>query len=161
MKKANAEYILDELDTHNIKLRLYTFPQRLKYQKAICRQHRTEHEEAMQAKLLIEAELTADIAAAVNEAGKAAYSNDTARRAELTRRMNLSEEYQTAAHAARQAEYAVSEAQDELSRLEDEFKALRIVARLVSEEVALYASDGTENEAVADTAEVAAAAQPF
>lgn len=137
----NARAILDDLGTELLKEKLLTLPGKIEAQKATIRQLREVYAEAEQTRALKEAEIMTDIIAEVNlSTGKPVFSNDTARQTERLRRMATDEEYQQAAKAAKEAEMALNQAQDELQSLYDEFKAVQYVAQIVSYEVALFAN---------------------
>jgi len=90
-----------------------------------------------------EAILMAAISAEVDpNTGKAAFSNDKARQAELIVRKKLSPEYQEVEAAVTEAEREVNSAQFELERLQDEYKSYRYVADLTARELALYSDAG-------------------
>ena len=137
----NAREILDNLGTELLKEKLLTLPGKIEAQKATIRQLREAYAEAEQARALKEAEIMTDIIAEVNlNTGKPVFPNETARNAERLRRMAADEEYQQVARAAKEAEMALNQAQDELQSLYDEFKAVQYVAQIVSYEVALFAN---------------------
>lgn len=137
----DAREILDNLGTELFKEKLLTLPAKIEAQKQKIRELREVYTEKEQARALREAEIMSDIISEVNpNTGKPAFSNDTARNAEKLRRMAADEEYQRMAREAKEAEMAVNQAQDELERLHDEFKANQFVSQLLSYEVALFAN---------------------
>lgn len=135
-----AREILDDLGTDLFKEELLTLPGRIAVQKAKIRQLREAYTEKEQTRALWEAEIMSEVVSAINpDTGKPAFSNETARNTEKLRRMAARADYQKAARYAKDAELAVGGAQDELERLQDEFRAAQYVAEIVASEVALYA----------------------
>ena len=133
--------ILEDLGTDLFKEKLLALPGKIDAQKTKIREFREAYAEAEQARALKEAEIMTDIIAEVNfNTGKPVFPNETARNAERLRRMATDEEYQQVARAAKKAEMALNQAQDELQGLYDEFKAVQYVAQIVSYEVALFAN---------------------
>lgn len=142
-----AERILAQLDTAGLKQRLLQYPVAIQEQRAAVRKAKEELTRAEGERDFLEAEMTAEISAAVNEAGKPMYSNDKARAAELVRQKAANPEYQSVARAAQAAEYRFNEAQDELYRLQDEFRSVRDIVRLVAQEISLWTVDEAEENA--------------
>ena len=137
----NVIEILEELGTDLFKEKLLILPGKINAQKTLIRKLREAYAEAEQTRALKEAEIMSDIIAEIDpNKGKPAFSNETARNAERLRRMAADAEYQQAAKAAKEAEMALNQAQDELQSLYDEFKATQYVAQIVSYEVALFAN---------------------
>lgn len=139
--------ILVEYGTERIKQNLLTFPVLIREQKTRVAKTRQELKEAEQIKGEIEACLVAEIAAEVNEnTGKPKFPNAEARAAELALRKKMNTEYQKACRTARQAEWDANEAQADLEKLWDEFKAWRYIADLTSRELAFLASEINEDQ---------------
>ncbi|HBR33880.1 MAG TPA: hypothetical protein DD734_04545 [Firmicutes bacterium] len=135
-----ARQILDEQATDLAKQRLLSLPLKMEMQKRAIRQLREVYNEKEQTRALWEAEIMSEVVSASNpDTGKPAFSNETARNTEKLRRMAASEDYQKVARCAKDAELAVGTAQDELERLQDEFRAAQYVAEIVASEIALYA----------------------
>lgn len=137
----NVREILEDLGTDLLKEKLLMLPGKIDAQKTLIRELREAYAEAEQTRALKEAEIMSDIITEIDpNKGKPAFSNETARNAERLRRMAADTEYQQAAKAAKEAEMALNQAQDELQSLYDEFKAVQYVAQIVSYEVALFAN---------------------
>jgi len=135
-----ARQILEEQATDLAKQRLLSLPLKMEMQKRAIRQLREVYNEKEQTRALWEAEIMSEVVSASNpDTGKPAFSNETARNTEKLRRMAASEDYQKVARCAKDAELAVGTAQDELERLQDEFRAAQYVAEIVASEVSLYA----------------------
>ena len=136
----NIPAILADLETDLLKRELYAFPERVKEQKAVIRELRNVFKDAELELKMAEADLVTDIAVETNpNNGKPAYSNKEAREAELERRKAKCPNCQDAAKAVREVGYNLEEAQDELEKLQDEYKSYRYVVALATQEVALYA----------------------
>ena len=154
-----AEVILAAYETDYLKEKMFSYPASIFDKKRALRALRDNFSDADQARALLEANMMSEISDETDSAtGKAKYSNEKAREAELIRRKTASVEYQSAMKELRKAGHALSEAQDELEMLQDAFKSTRYVARLVSEELALMASEDTEQE---EPLTKAASAEPF
>lgn len=147
----NIPAILADLETDLLKNRLYEFPGQVKEQKKVIRELRNMFKDAEQELKMAEADLVTDIAAETNpNNGKPAYSNKEARDAELERRKSRCPNCQDAVKAAREVGYKLEEAQDELEKLQDEYKSYRYAVAMVTQELALYAG-AEESENGADT----------
>ena len=146
-----ATTLLAEMNTDYLKRSLLEFPDKIVALKKQARVLREAHEEADQARGVLEAIMTTDIADEVNpNTGKAMFSNDGARKAELMKRKAECAEYQNARLRARDTQFALSEVEDELVALYDKFKAVRYVARMVTAEIELLAGDDLYDESVVD-----------
>ena len=114
-----SEKILANYDTTTLRTQLTSeLPATITSVKAKIRERREVYQEAEQARALTEAGLMTDISAEVDpNTGKAAYSNEKARAAELLVRKAKDEDYQLAEQGARAARWAYETAQDELDEL--------------------------------------------
>lgn len=139
---AIARAILAEYNTDMIRGRLLEFPGLIREAKTKVR-NATEIFKGMEmVRKEIEADMIVEIAAEVNpQTGKPTYSNEAARAAALNQRKGLDQDYIRAFNDARVAERNISEAQDDLDQLFDEYKSYGFVARLVANELALMADD--------------------
>lgn len=147
MNRGSAKMILAAYETDQLKLRMLNYPLQIFNKKKDVRQLRDAFADAELTRSLLEAEMLQDIGDEKDPGtGKPRYSNEGSRAAEMIKRKAESRGYQSAMQKAKNAGYALSEAQDELEMLMDAFKAARYVTRLVSEEIALMAMDDTENE---------------
>lgn len=137
--------LLAEYETRLLKDRLLEYPEMIKNQKSKIRRLKDAFREADRERVILEADIAGEIASETNpNTGKAAYGNAEARSVELTRRKKTDTGYQDVAKVARDAEYELGEAQDELEALQDKFKAYRYVVRLTAEELALMATEEQE-----------------
>lgn len=142
-----VESLLAELETKVLKARLLVYPEIIQAHKAGLREARETYNEAAARVAMLEAELATDIATETDpNTGKPKFSNDKTRQNELLRRRGTSPEYTEAAQEAREAERRMNELQDELEGLQDKFKSYRYITRLTAEELALLATEETEQE---------------
>lgn len=127
-------------NTEDIKQSLLALPDAIAAQKSVVRKLRDTFQEADLPRKMMELEMIDDIAGEKNsETGKAMYSNDKLRDAELKRRKAGSEEYQDYQQQAKGAERELSAAEDELARLEQGFSAYQYVSNFVAAEMNLVA----------------------
>lgn len=139
--------ILDGYDTAEIKHSLAQYPDAIKAQKASVRNFYNQFRDSEAERALAEAELIVEIANEVNPTtGKPLYSNDGARKAELMKRQNTDATYRRLAEFTRKMENLYLAAQDELEALCEKLKSYRYIARLVSAELELMASEVEEIE---------------
>lgn len=93
-------------------------PRRMTQLREIARTHRETYQQAEQMRQLAEADIATDIAAELDQnTGKAKYSNEKTRAAELLRRRADDSVYQAAERAARDAKYSLEAAQDQLDEV--------------------------------------------
>lgn len=142
-----ATTLLAEMNTDYLKRSLLEFPDKIVALKKRARLLRETFEEADQSRGVLEAIMTTDISDEVSpDTLKSKFSNDKARAAELMKRKAECAEYQNARLKARDAQFALSEVEDELVALYDKFKAVRYVTRMVTAEIELLAGDDVYDE---------------
>lgn len=141
-----GEWILAQYNTAQLRERLQQLPTELATAKGELRTAREAAQAAQQRRAEIEAELAMQIATAIGDNGKPAYSNAETRAAALITARRDSGDYRAWDISVRLRESDVAVAQDEVARLQDEFQALRYVARLVTAELAVLADDDAETE---------------
>lgn len=142
-----AKMLLKDYETQRLKDKLLEFPGLIKTQKQKIRVLRDAFKDADSVRGVIEADLATDINAEMDPAsGKPKFSNEKARATELMRRKLANAEYLAADKQARQASYALGEADDELEALQDKYRSYRYVVRLVSAELELMAGDAGGEE---------------
>lgn len=142
MSKEIARAILAEYNTDLLRAKLMEFPGLIREAKTKVRNATEIFKTIEMTRKEIEADMIVEVAAEMNGAtGKPAYSNEAARAAALNQRKGLDQDYIKAFNDARVAERNISEAQDDLDRLFDEFKSYGFIARLVANELALMADD--------------------
>ncbi len=143
----NVEAILAEFETKTLKSRLREFPALIKAQKDVIRQARSTLEELESDRKMIEADIMTEVSCAVDpRTGKPQFSNDKSRAAELMRRCSDAQDYRHTAGLAREAAMAVEEAQDELERLQNDFRSYRYIVSLTTAELELLAGCEVEEE---------------
>lgn len=129
---AGAARYMEEFRVADLLRRLDAMPARIREQKEAAARARVRREEAEQAVLLLEAEMTAAIAAETGANGRPKYANQEARAAELAVRKSLNPAWRQVADAARRAKEECDAAVFNLEMLQDEFKALRSMADLAA-----------------------------
>lgn len=137
-----AEQILESYGTESLIAALRNdLPRRITQLREIVRTRREEYLEAEQARQLIEADIATDIAAELDpNSGKAKYSNEKTRAAELLRRKAESQEYREAEQLAREAKMNLEAAQDELDEMVLKNRNYQVVLVAISAELNLLAS---------------------
>ncbi|MDN5324141.1 MAG: hypothetical protein PWQ67_2595 [Clostridia bacterium] len=162
MQMSNAIKLLAQYETDMLKSKLRTFPSIIKAQKQKVRDAREEFKETDQMRAIHEADLMTDINAEKDPVtGKAMFSNDKTRQAELLRRKQNDFAYQEAERAAKAAQIKLNEAEDELDRLIDEFKSYRYIVGLTTQELALLASEEREIDSESATYQTASTKEPY
>lgn len=140
---ALALQLEQRLQVDEITTRLMTYPERIAQQQEaaqVAKQALKETEEELQ---LAESLLMAEIQIAMDpRTGKAMFSNETARKAELAKRQAINDEYQKALARFREAESALGTTQFELDRLFNEFSALKTVGSMTAGRLNLMAGLG-------------------
>ncbi len=138
--KINVESdVLDE--SRDIKERLGKYPTMTKAIKANVRAKRDICREYEEQLAIIESDIAMEIASETNPSnGKAAFSNAEARAAELVKRKSTNEDYQFTAKQVRAAQFNLEDAQDELARVQDEYRVDRIRASSTSSEMEFMAA---------------------
>jgi len=122
--------------------RLTQLPDDIRRQQDLVHAARQAVEEARETLELIEANLMAEISAALDpRTGKPAFGNETARKAELARRKTLSTEYGDAARQLADAESNLAAAQYDLELLLHRFSAVRALADLQAARLKLIGGD--------------------
>lgn len=146
--------------TDALRHNLAAYPARIKKQRDAVAQARKTYRDAEQSRAEREAEMILGIATATDEKGKPAFSNAEARAAALTSMKGGKPftigacpdgyQYQDALTALQVAENALTEAQDSLQMLLDEYQSARIAARLIAAEMSALSEiiDVSEREEV-------------
>lgn len=131
------------LNIEKLQNTLMSYPEQIRARQQQL-QTAKEHLEGTKSELLFEEQMIlAEITEAQNPAtGKPLYSNDTARKAELAKRLNDSKEYQLRLKSVREYESAVMSAQFDLDLLNNQFAAASAVARITANRLGLIASLG-------------------
>lgn len=129
--------LLTAYDTENLRHSLMAYPARIKAQREAVNQTRRLLKDAELNRATGEAELLLAIGIETDEKGKLRYSNAEARAAELLRRKAMDPSYQDVAFEVSAIEAELTEAQDTLQMLLDEYQSARMVARLISAEMSV------------------------
>lgn len=132
--------MLDEMGVHNIMDKLESLPGRIKDQEMTLISARRGLEEA-KGELDLGKQITvAEVAEERNGGdGKPKYGNETARSAEVAKRLAVDPAYLAAKKAYHAAEDGVNAAQFELNRLNNEFGACKIVGQMLVAKMQLLA----------------------
>lgn len=118
--------IRQELGIDQLLDKMLAFPAELRRHQEAAAAARRAVEEARGELQLQESILVAEITSATDpKTGKALFSNDAARRAELEKRKSTSADYQAAAKKLADAEEALRSAELEVEQLKNEFSAIR------------------------------------
>lgn len=127
-------------NAEDIQASLLELPEQIAVQKALVRRAKDMFQETDLPRKMLELEMIDNIAIETNpQTGKAMYSNDKLRDAELKRRKAANPEYQDYQQQAKAAERELSAAEDELARLEQRFSAYQHVSNFVAAEMMLVA----------------------
>lgn len=130
--KEAATDIMDELGIDNCIARLQVLPAQIKAQETAVADARRGLEETREGLDLVKQIIVATVAEEKNGGGKARYSNAEARNAEVAQRLAIDPDYQKAKEVFRASEDEVSQTQFELSRLNNDFGATKIVGQLLA-----------------------------
>lgn len=126
IKNVAAE-VINEMGIEPLCNKLLTIPEQI---RELQNQMAEAQKEVEKAKSDVELEKSAIVAAVVSEVnnnGKPVYSNETARNAEITRRMAVEQDYLVAKEALAKAEEQVANIKFEIDRLYSEMANLRAV----------------------------------
>lgn len=131
------------LNIEKLQSTLLSYPEQIRYKQQQL-QTAKEQLEASKAELLFEEQMIlVEITEAENPAtGKPMYSNDTARKAELAKRLKESAPYQSKLKNHKMFESAVTSGQFDLDLLNNQFAAASTVARMTTGRLELMASLG-------------------
>lgn len=137
----NPSDILKRLDPERIRVKLEDFPSRISTQKAHIRLCRNSFKDAEQDRQAVIAEMMAEIANVKDPStGKAQFSNNEARQAELSKRQRINEDYKIAAKVARELEFELNKAEDELEKIQNEYKSSCYISQLITAELEFWAN---------------------
>jgi len=118
--------ILEERGIDELVAKMLAYPAEIRRHQEAAAVARRAVEEARGELQLQESILMAEIVSATDpKTGKALFSNDAARRAELEKRKSTSADYQAAAKKLADAEEALRSAELEVEQLKHEFSAVR------------------------------------
>lgn len=143
-----AKDISKDLDLQRIKSRLEELPGEIYHQKSRVNNCRQLLIGTASIKNLEESILISMIACEVGDNGKPKHSNKEARDAELFQRKITSPPYRDAEEKYKKEEQDLSNAQVQLEQLQDEFRSLRMVAKISCKELALLGLEDDEEDEV-------------
>lgn len=132
-----ANQILAAYDTENLRHSLAQYPRRIYDARQAVNQARKAWKDAELERATAEAEMILLISNETDEKGKAKFSNQEARNAELIRRKATDPKYLELANKVAEAEAALNEAQNQLQQLLDEYQSLRYMSRLIIAEMSV------------------------
>lgn len=136
-----AAQIEEALGVEEIAKKLLCYPEQIRRQQEKVQAAKEAVERAKEELQLVESMLFSQINTEKDpRSGKAMYSNQQAREAELARRKAADPEYQAAGRALHEAEAALAAAQFDQDRLYNEFSAYKIVANMTSNRLGLMAA---------------------
>jgi hypothetical protein len=141
----NKQEIYMRISPQALHTELAIYPDKIADQKAAVRSAKKNFEDLDQERAVRELEIMSDITGDSDPStGKARFSNDKARQAELAKRVKVDPEYQAALRQSKDAEMGLNQAQDELERLENKFRSCRYRAELAAAEFRFWG--GMEQE---------------
>lgn len=131
--------MLDELGTDNVIEKLNYLPVQIMDQEAKLLTKRRAIEEAKGNLELAKQIVVAEVSEERNSNDKPKYSNETARSAEVAKRLAVDQDYLEIKKSYQVAEDDLSAAQFELNRLNNEFGAYKIVGQMLAAKMQLLA----------------------
>lgn len=131
--------IMAEMGIDNCIIKLRSLPVQIKQQETALADARRGLDEARGSLDLAKQIVIAMVAEERDINGKVMYSNAEARNAEVIRRLAVDDDFLAAKEAFKAAEDGVNQAQFELSRLQNDFGATKIVAQLLAARLNLLA----------------------
>jgi hypothetical protein len=142
MKEAAEEglkQLVDEMGVENIVDKLNKLPIKIEGHEMQLTRNRRALEEAKGNLELARQNVVAEVAEEKNGNDKPKYSNETARNAEVAKRLVDDTNYLEAKEAYKAAEDALNAAQFELNRLNNEFGACKIIGQLLTAKMQVLA----------------------
>jgi hypothetical protein len=130
-----------KLDVDNFTSSIKAMPEKIRIQSEVCKEARTAFEVAKSEIVNAESMLMAEITAETHENGKAKFSNDATRRAELELRKKTDWDYTEAWGPYKAALDEMENAQFKLDQLTNEFRAFQIVGGLLAARLSLMKLD--------------------
>ena len=122
-------------ETRRIKEKLLSIPAQIAEQKRLAREQKIAADEIRGQIQEIEAEILYQINMAVNNSGRPLFGNESARSAELKRRLAANPEYRRLKAALAEAENRQFEHDTLASQLMSEFSAWKAVAEMTAAEI--------------------------
>ncbi|MGD8399727.1 MAG: hypothetical protein PVH64_02150 [Bacillota bacterium] len=141
----NKEQLFNQINPMGVMLELEQYPDKIRDQKSKVRDLTQTFADVDADRASRELEIFAEINDETDPAtGKAKFSNEKARQAELTKRCRADQDYLISARLSKEAQQAVDQAQDELERLENKYRSCRYRADIIAAELRFWA--GKEEE---------------
>ena len=134
-----AREIEAELGVQVLQEELLRLPEEIRRQQEAVRAAKQAVEELRAQVEAAEANLMLAISAATDANGKPAFSNDSARKAELARRKSTDPDYTNAVRALQDAEASLATAQADLDQLVNRFSSIRHLTDLQAARLRLLA----------------------
>lgn len=142
---SDKEQLYNQINPFSIKLELEQYPDKIRNQKSKVRDLKQAFADIDADRASRELELIADIADETDLAtGKAKFSNEKARQAELAKRCRADQEYIAAVKRSKEAQRVADQAQDETDMLENKYRSCRYRAEIVAAELRFWAGKETE-----------------
>ncbi len=139
-KLALAGNIEETMNLQGIVKKILAYPEQIAHKQDELRNTKNVLEQEKAELLFIEQMLMVEITEEQNPTtGKAMFTNDTARKAELAKRIKESKEYQSLLKNHKTLENAAQTVQFDLDRLTNEFSTMKIVAELTTARLNLLA----------------------
>lgn len=126
IKQSSAD-VIQELGIEPLCNKLLAIPEQIRELQDQMQQMQQEVEKAKSDVELEKSTITAAVISEVNDNGKPVYSNETARSAEITRRMAVDQDYLAAKEALAKTEEQVANLKFDIDRLYSEMANLRVV----------------------------------
>lgn len=126
-----------QLDVEGFKANIMILPEKIRVQQEVYKETRTAFESAKSNLVNAESMMMAVITAETNDNGKAKFSNDTTRRAELEIRKKMDWDYSEAWEPYKAALDEMENAQFKLEELQNEFKAYQVVGGVLAARMSL------------------------
>jgi hypothetical protein len=145
LEQKSKQQLYTQINSAAVLIELDQYPERIRNQKSLVRDLKRQFDDIDQDRAVRELEIMGQITGEPDPAtGKAKFSNDKARQAELAKRVRTDVEYIEAAKKSRDAEMKLNQAQDELEMLENKYRSCRYRAEIIAGELKFWA--GGEQE---------------
>lgn len=145
--KQASQDIISKYDTAALRAAISDLPQKIRIQEDIVSINKRAYDDALEIRAQEEAILMSLIASEINSTtGKQVFTNKEARDAELIQRKKTSPQYLQADEKVKEAEGGYLSTQADLRKLQDDFKAKRIIARIACKELAALGLDDEEED---------------
>lgn len=137
----SCQEIEKQLDVETFQKNIMALPEKIRVQQEACKEARSAFEVAKGNLVNAESMVMAVITAETNDNGKAKYTNEAARKAELEIRKKTDWEYEEAWEPYKRALDELDNANFLLEQLQNEFKAYQVVGGLLATRLSLMHLD--------------------